>query len=251
MSGFSSGDPPEQISSDDPLDRRADVYAFGGLLYYMLSATPPFEGSGTELLRRHLREKPKSLRERGARVSDRLERVLSYCLRKRADDRFDDMGQLRAALRACPEADPAMPEAGVTDIDIAFEVTTPSPPSRGRRWALGLGVVAIASVATAWAWERPNPPLGPTVNAEPEPEEAPAEPPVPEPTAETRDETPRAGRSESAPGPAPVEPAPKPPPVEPAPEETRRPPSRRAIPTTRDWSHVPPEQTVRDPWAVE
>ncbi|MCP6769731.1 serine/threonine protein kinase, partial [Klebsiella pneumoniae] len=36
---------PEQAEGDGPIDQRADLYALGGVAFYMLTGRPPFERS--------------------------------------------------------------------------------------------------------------------------------------------------------------------------------------------------------------
>ncbi len=236
--------PPEQISGEGSLDLRADVYAFGGLLYYMLAAAPPFDGSGEELLRRHLEARPKSLRERGVLVSGSLEQLLACCLRKRADDRFADMGQLRAALGACPEAggsDPREVEEATAAIEIVFE-QAPERRPRGRRWVLSLATLAIAGFVVGWWWDR-EPPLTPVDGKGRGPQAA---------TEQQSSERPPLERTEHrAPPPRHTEPEPEP---EPEPiERTSSParPARRRTSMGRDWSAGGPAPALRDPWADE
>jgi eukaryotic-like serine/threonine-protein kinase len=73
---------PEQIEGN-PASEKSDVYAFGVLLYRMLSGALPFEGrTRDELFAKHLRETPGLLNRRGRVVPVAVEAVLVEALDK-------------------------------------------------------------------------------------------------------------------------------------------------------------------------
>jgi serine/threonine-protein kinase len=92
---------PEQASAAE-LDGRADLYSLGGILYFMVTGRPPFEGSNpTELMIAHARDPvvPPS-RYRSDLPTD-LEAVVMRCLAKKPSERYQDARALAAALAAC------------------------------------------------------------------------------------------------------------------------------------------------------
>ena len=94
---------PEQALGK-PLDARSDVFAFGTLLYQMLSGRLPFQGdTSTEVLAKILEAAPEALLDSDIGGSSALKRVIWRCLEKRAADRYQDMrdvaGDLREARR--------------------------------------------------------------------------------------------------------------------------------------------------------
>ena len=73
---------PEQIEGQ-PASEKTDVYAFGVLLYQLLSGVPPFEATTREqVLAKHLREAPLLLNQRGVAVPVSVEAALVEALDK-------------------------------------------------------------------------------------------------------------------------------------------------------------------------
>ncbi len=89
---------PEQ-SSGEPLDGRSDLYALGCIGFLALSGRLPFEGTSPQaILIAHATKEPPSLRSVAPSVSPALAAVIDRCLRKRADDRFENGEALAEAL---------------------------------------------------------------------------------------------------------------------------------------------------------
>ncbi len=91
---------PEQVRGGE-VDARSDVFAFGALLYEMLSGEPAFRReTGVETLHAVLKEPAPRLREQGLGAAGPvLQRVLDRCLAKSPDDRYPSVGELVADLR--------------------------------------------------------------------------------------------------------------------------------------------------------
>ncbi|MDB4954494.1 MAG: serine/threonine protein kinase [Myxococcales bacterium] len=92
---------PEQITSPDSVDKRADIYALGVILYEMLTARRPFsnEDDPRALMHRIVNEAPPPLMR--PEVPDGLSRlIMGKLLAKRPADRFQTMNDVEAALDA-------------------------------------------------------------------------------------------------------------------------------------------------------
>jgi two-component system LytT family response regulator len=92
---------PEQVRGA-PVDPRSDVFAFGALLYEMLSGAPAFRReTGVETLHAILKEPAPRLRECGLGPAARaVQSLLDACLAKEPDDRYADVEALLSDLRA-------------------------------------------------------------------------------------------------------------------------------------------------------
>jgi len=110
MQGSILGSPPyispEQAIGKNEVDARTDIYALGGLAYFLLTGRPPFERESTmELLVAHIHEEPSSIRNAAPEVSEALDRIVMRCLRKKPEERFASVIDLDRALALCPAAD--------------------------------------------------------------------------------------------------------------------------------------------------
>jgi Flp pilus assembly protein TadD/TolB-like protein len=131
---------PEQARGK-PVDKRTDIWAFGCILYEMLSRRRAFSGETvTDVLAAIVSTEPDWTRLPAA-TPPRLRELLERCLQKDANKRLRDIGDAR------------------NEIDQALEESQPgSTPVRAarRRW-LAAGVVLIGLVAASAIWLRFRP----------------------------------------------------------------------------------------------
>ncbi|HEY9755919.1 MAG TPA: serine/threonine-protein kinase [Oculatellaceae cyanobacterium] len=106
MSGRICGTPeymsPEQFS-DKPLDIRVDIYALGIMMFEMLTGDIPFWSSDVGvLMAKHLMEPAPSVSNfrQDIPAGSKFDRIITKCLQKDPDDRFQTVTELRHALEA-------------------------------------------------------------------------------------------------------------------------------------------------------
>ena len=133
---------PEQLKGE-PLDVRADIYAVGGTLHYLLTGHAPFEADTLgSLLARVLSEPAPSARALQPAVPAGVDRIVARCLAKEPADRPPDYAWLHHALR------PFSTEAAV-------------PAPRSLRFAAGaIDHLVLFPVAGAVALGASQPTLG-------------------------------------------------------------------------------------------
>jgi Tol biopolymer transport system component len=162
---------PEQAKGL-PVDRRADIWAFGCVLYEMLTGRRPFVGEGVaETLVEVMKSEP-DWSQLPAPTPAAIRRLLRRCLEKPVERRLRDIGDARLELEDPPEdAAAATPKrvssrgaallaaAGgvITGLALAWLLSMGTRPARtaapGGRSALAVGLPADAKLA-------PVPPLG-------------------------------------------------------------------------------------------
>ena len=91
---------PEQARGDR-VDKRADIFSLGVLLYEMLTGTWPFRGKTTIDVRHAvLHDPPRPIAEvRGNQIPPRLQQIVDRALAKEPRNRFQNMEDFRNELR--------------------------------------------------------------------------------------------------------------------------------------------------------
>jgi eukaryotic-like serine/threonine-protein kinase len=134
---------PEQVKGQ-PSDERSDIFSFGAVLYEMLTGKRAFKrDTSVETMTAILKEEPPELTETGWQGPVGLQRILTRCLEKDPNHRFQSASDLAFAIEALSGTG-----ASVSQTAAAIQET-------GRSWKwvwLLAGALACAVVGAAIAW---------------------------------------------------------------------------------------------------
>jgi serine/threonine protein kinase/Tol biopolymer transport system component len=139
---------PEQASGE-PLDARSDIFAFGVLMYEMLTGKHPFRRRSTlETMAAIREEEPEAPSDIVPSLPPEAERALLRCLRKDPGRRWQSLSDLGAVLADLKE-----------DTESGRKIMVEGGPGRRRislRLAAGVAVVGLVAAVAAVIFLRPE-----------------------------------------------------------------------------------------------
>jgi DNA-binding beta-propeller fold protein YncE/predicted Ser/Thr protein kinase len=129
---------PEQVRGK-PADKRSDLFAFGTILYEMLSGQRAFRGeTAADTITAILTKEPSDLSQTNKEIHPGLDRIVRHCLEKNPEERFESARDVAFDLEAL---------SSVSVPSLAAAAAAPSA-SRPRRW-LGPALLAAALALAA------------------------------------------------------------------------------------------------------
>ncbi len=125
---------PEQIRAL-PTDARTDIFAFGCVMYEMLTGRRAFLGeTAADTMTAILKDEPAGVRSSASGVGLELERLIDRCLEKRPERRFQSAADLAFSLRS-----------------LLSHSESPPPPTVRRSFRPGRAVLACIVIAAVLA----------------------------------------------------------------------------------------------------
>jgi Tol biopolymer transport system component len=149
---------PEQVRGE-AVDHRADIFAFGAILYELVTRERAFKKpTSAETMTAILHEEPPAILQTTAGISPGLLRIVQRCLEKKPERRFQSASDLAFALEALSDVsgskqvavEPAAAE------QVALEQTAVGRAAESpRTWKwIAAAVFLVALVASTVAWLR-------------------------------------------------------------------------------------------------
>jgi eukaryotic-like serine/threonine-protein kinase len=136
---------PEQAMGK-PVDQRADVYAFGLIVYEMLTGRPPSAGShdsALAMLMARAHSAPARLRSIDPTIPEAVDRIVARCLEPNPEQRYQSVAAVHGDLDRLDAN--------------GHEIVVPAPR---RMWPMvAAAVLLLAAIITAvWTWPRAGAP---------------------------------------------------------------------------------------------
>jgi len=135
---------PEQVRGET-VDHRADIFAFGAILYEILSGTRTFrKPTSAETMTAILKEDPQPISQVLPNTPPGLQRVVHRCLEKNPEQRFHSAHDLAFALEA-------LSDSAVSSSTTRFaQIEEKRWGARGAVAGAALAAVALAALAVYW-----------------------------------------------------------------------------------------------------
>ena len=140
---------PEQVEGQDA-DTRTDIFAFGTVVYEMVTGRKAFEGkSQASLIAAIMHVDPPALSTLQSITPPALDLLVKTCLAKDPDERWQSVGDVGRQIRMIREAG--------SRTDVPAVVATGRPTRQWLSGAVAGGVLAaVATGLVAWTLTRPD-----------------------------------------------------------------------------------------------
>jgi Tol biopolymer transport system component/predicted Ser/Thr protein kinase len=139
---------PEQVRGK-AADRRTDIFAFGAILYEMLSGQRAFRGdTAADTITAILTKEPPDLSQTNTEIHPGLDRIVRHCLEKNPEERFESARDVAFDLEA-------LSNVSTPTGTVSSSVASASAAPRRRGWVLpAILAAAVALAAGAFAGYR-------------------------------------------------------------------------------------------------
>lgn len=135
---------PEQVRGK-PADHRTDIFAFGAILYEMLTARRAFQKpTSAETMSAILNEEPPAVSQISREIPPALQRTVHRCLEKSPEQRFQSASDLAFALEA-------LSDSSVSPASGRFGVATSARSAAATAAVLATAFVVVGLLLW-WSW---------------------------------------------------------------------------------------------------
>ena len=135
---------PEQAAGK-PVDRRADIWSYGVVLWEMLSGQRLFDGETVSHTLADVLRAPIDFENLPAETPRAIRELVKRCLDRDVKTRLRDIGEARVVIQkylANPETDEGVGAAG--------DAPAHSPSRLGIRWLMVAGILAVTTALALW-----------------------------------------------------------------------------------------------------
>ena len=149
---------PEQVRGFQ-VDGRADLFAFGVVLYEMVTGRRAFQrDTPADTMTAILKEDPPEPLSTGVTLSPALERIIRHCLKKHPAERFQSARDVAFALESLSGSDTSAPSGAVSAAVGASSSRARLSAREGFAWVIGVAGIAAAAFLL---WRTPAAPRQP------------------------------------------------------------------------------------------
>jgi hypothetical protein len=150
---------PEQAEGKEA-DEQSDIFAFGAVLYEMLTGKRAFDGeTKTAVLAAILKDQPAPISQFQPAVPRSLDRVVRKCLEKKPAERWHSAHDLKQTLELIDLAGPTNASASMSNSGVQAALP-PEPAKKKWLWpaVAAAGVIAAGVALALWApWKKAAP----------------------------------------------------------------------------------------------
>ncbi|MFP4566870.1 MAG: serine/threonine-protein kinase [Spirochaetaceae bacterium] len=145
--------PPEQYADSRSVDKRADIYAMGVMLYEMTTGKKPFPNSiSADAIRRIQQGKYTKPRKHNPKISATTQRLIRRCMRVNPERRFQSMDDVLARLDKAFDRRVRVPDAQIIGDFLQGKRAEMKSAGRGKRLTAALAAVLVLLLAGAAGW---------------------------------------------------------------------------------------------------
>lgn len=134
---------PEQVRGKIA-DHRSDIFAFGAILYEMLTGTRAFRGeTAADTMSAILQKDPPELQSTNRNIPPALARIVQHCLEKDVEQRFHSAGDIAFSLESL---------SGLSESAVTTAVSSPQPKVRVSIWQMMAFAFFVAAALLAFLY---------------------------------------------------------------------------------------------------